>query len=265
MSPGAENDQIVQSVDRALQILELLGGVRSAGVSEISRELGVHRSTAFRLLATLEARDLVEQESQRGTYRLGLGILRLAGDVTARMDIVTEAQAVCEAVAAGLNETSNVAILDEGAAVNIAQATGTNAVAIVRQYVGRRTPLHATSTGKVLLAYAPERVRDEVLEAAAGAGLEACTPHTITDADELAAHLAQVRERGWASAVEEWEPDTNALAVPVRDASGDVVAALSVTAPGFRMGPDGFPPLAGLLRDFAGQLSTRLGAPHSAV
>ncbi len=256
-----ENDQIVQSVDRALQILELLGGVRSAGVSEISRELGVHRSTAFRLLATLEARDLVEQETQRGTYRLGLGVLRLAGDVTARMDIVTEAQAVCEAVAAGLNETSNVAILDEGAAVNIAQATGTNAVAIVRQYVGRRTPLHATSTGKVLLAYAPPHVRDELL---AAADLEACTPHTITRVDELAQHLAEVRHRGWASAVEEWEPDTNALAVPVRGAGGEVVAALSVTAPTFRMSPEGFPALADLLRDYAGQLGVRLGATRAA-
>ncbi|WP_298132223.1 IclR family transcriptional regulator [Micropruina sp.] len=251
----------VQSVDRAIQILEMLAVAPALGVSQIARRLRVHRSTAFRLLATLEARDLVEQETKRGTYSLGLGVLRLAGNVAARMDIVKDAQAACDELTGELNETSNVAILDEGAAVNITQTTGTRLVSVTRQYVGQRTPLHATSTGKVLLAHAPA----EVLRALLAAPLEQCTGNTITDPLTLEQSMQSVREQGWAAAVEEWEYDTNAVAVPVRGVGGRVVAALSVTAPSFRMRPEGFPELVTVLRRHARQLSGRLGAPDSAA
>jgi len=246
----------VQSVDRAIQILEMLSDAPSLGVSEISRRLGVHRSTAFRLLATLEARNLVEQEERRGEYQLGFGVLRLAGHVTARMDIVKDAQQVCDDLTAELNETSNVAILDNGAAVNVTQATGTRLVSVTRQYVGQRTPLHATSTGKVLLASAgPDVVRQALHQS-----LDRYTDNTITSPAALEEHLELVRERGWAAAAEEWEYDTNALAVPVPGRDGSVVAALSITAPSFRMPESSFPDLAEVLLRHARLLGARLGA-----
>ena len=246
----------VQSVDRAIQILEMLSDASSLGVSEISRRLGVHRSTAFRLLATLEARNLVEQEERRGEYQLGFGVLRLAGRITARMGIVKDAQQVCDELTAELNETSNVAILDSGAAVNVTQATGTRLVSVTRQYVGQRTPLHATSTGKILLAHAaPEVVRQALAQP-----LERCTDNTITSPAALEQHLELVRARGWAAAAEEWEYDTNAVAVPVLGQDGSVVAALSITAPSFRMPEASFPPLVEVLSRHARQLGARLGA-----
>lgn len=82
----------VQSVDRALSILGLLARRGSLGVTEIARELGVHKSTAFRLVATLEAHDLVAQRTDRGTYRLGVGIQRLAGATTGRLDLGQESR-----------------------------------------------------------------------------------------------------------------------------------------------------------------------------
>src|SRR5918998_3391083 len=85
----------VQSVDRALGILEVLARVGEAGVTEIAAELGVHKSTAFRLVATLEGHRLVEQTADRGRYRLGVGILRLAGATAARLDLVQEARPIC--------------------------------------------------------------------------------------------------------------------------------------------------------------------------
>ncbi|MCM3615696.1 IclR family transcriptional regulator [Microbacterium enclense] len=246
----------VQSVDRAIQILEMLSDASTLGVSEISRRLGVHRSTAFRLLATLEARNLVEQEERRGEYQLGFGVLRLAGRITARMDIVKDAQQVCDELTAELNETSNVAIFDAGAAVNVTQATGTRLVSVTRQYVGQRTPLHATSTGKVLLAYAPAAT----LRQALSQPLEKCTENTLTAPAALEDHLTLVRDRGWAAAMEEWEYDTNALAVPVFGQDGGVVAALSITAPSFRMPESVFPDLVGVLLRHSRQLGARLGA-----
>src|SRR4028118_2402361 len=89
----------VQSVDRAVTVLEILASAGEAGVTEIAGELGVHKSTAFRLVAALEQRGLVEQHVERGKYRLGVGILRLAGATTARLDLVQESRALCRALA----------------------------------------------------------------------------------------------------------------------------------------------------------------------
>lgn len=254
--PGvAGGPAVIQSVDRAAQILQLLADEPALGVSEVSRRLRVHRSTAFRLLATLQAHNLVEQEAHRGLYRLGLGVLRLSGSVTARIDLVRDAQVVCDQMAVELNETANVAILDDRAAVNVTQATSTQLIAVARQYVGQRTPLHATSTGKMLLAHAPDALRETIL---AGT-LERFTPVTITDPAALRAELDTVRHRGWAGANAEWETDTSAVAVPVLGSAGTVVAALSATAPSFRMPRERFAEVAASLAAGAATLSRRLG------
>ncbi len=255
MVESADAATAVQSVDRALQILQLLSENAAMGASEISRRLGVHRSTAFRLLATLELHDYVEQEAHRGQYRLGLGVLRLAGPVTQRIDLARDAQVVCDQVAVELNETTNVAILSDRAAVNITQTMSGQLVAVHRQYVGQRTPLHATSTGKVLLAYAPVTLRESIL----AGPLERFTPATLTDPRLLRSELDAVRDQGWAAAEAEWEADACAVAVPVLGAGGGVVAALSATAPSFRMPHESFAAIATRLQDGAEELSRRLG------
>lgn len=253
MTPPGETSA-VQAADRVLQILEILADNGPTGVSAIARELGVHRSTAFRLLATLEGRRFVVQETHRGTYSLGAGALRIAGAVALRIDLAREAQEICDEVTARIGETSNVAILVDHAAVNIAQTTGTSSVAVRDQYVGQRTPLHATSSGKALLAYAD----DSAIEAVLGS-LERFSDTTIVDPAALRAELARVRERGWGSALAEWQDHTNAVAVPVFATDGSVVAALSITAPAFRMPPEDLPRLAEELRGFAQEFARRLG------
>lgn len=230
----------VQSVDRAVQILELLSDEPQLTISEISRRLEVHRSTAFRLLGTLERHDLVEQDGMRGAYRLGFALLRMANSVTQRLDFSREAQACCDALAQELSETVNVAILDAGYAVTITQTVGDRMVGIARQYVGQRGPLHATSTGKMLLAHADEGEFERLL----ARGLESFTGMTISDPEVLSSELEVIRSRGWSSAVAEWEEGINALAVPVRDVSGGVIAALSMTAPAFRLPESRFAELA---------------------
>ena len=124
----------IQSVDRALQILELLTDSPSLGTSAIARKLGVHRSTASRLLTTLESHDVVEQVSDRGEYRLGLGLLRMAYPVSTRFDLARDSQVVCDALAEATQETSNVAILDEGYAVTITQSAGQRMVGVAGQW-----------------------------------------------------------------------------------------------------------------------------------
>jgi DNA-binding IclR family transcriptional regulator len=243
----------VQSVDRALAILDLLARRGEAGVTEIAAELDVHKSTAFRLVGALENRQLVEQVSDRGKYRLGFGIIRLAGATTASLDITREGQPVCERLAVELDETVNLAVLDTGAATNITQSYGTAAVT-TRNWIGQRTPLHATSSGKVLLAWAD----DQVLEAALDT-LERYTPNTITSRSKLLAELELTRDRGWASTNEELEVGLNAVAAPIRGTGGVVVAAVSVSGPAYRLTVDSFPSITEKLCVGADEISGRIG------
>jgi DNA-binding IclR family transcriptional regulator len=251
---GMAQPSQVQSVDRALSVLELLAAHGELGVTEIAAELGVHKSTAFRLVTALEGRRLVEQVSDRGKYRLGLGILRLAAATTGRLELSREGRDICEHLAKECNETVNLAILDDGAAVNVLQELGDASVAS-RDWIGRRTPLHATSSGKVLLAHTSDRIRD----AALAAPLEAFTPRTVTDASRLSDELGRARTAGWASTDEELELGLTALAAPVRDGSGRVVAAISVSGPSYRLPPQDRPALVEQLRAAATELSLRMG------
>jgi DNA-binding IclR family transcriptional regulator len=241
-------------VDRALSVLEILAAQGEAGVTEIAAELGVHKSTAFRLVAVLESRGFVEQLADRGKYRLGFGVVRLAGAAAAQLDIAQEGRPICEGLAADLEETVNIAILDSDRAVNVSQVRGPAALS-THNWVGQGTPLHATSSGKVLLAHAPEAVRKALLSR----GMPRYTSTTITDPELLQQHLDGIVERGWGSTVEEYEVGLSAVAAPVRDADGSVIAALSVSGPSFRMSSEDFPRVARRLVAGADELSKRLG------
>jgi DNA-binding IclR family transcriptional regulator len=251
---GESGPALVQSVDRALSILEILARRGDAGVTDIGKELGVHKSTAFRLLAALENRGFVEQAAERGTYRLGFGIVRLAGAITAQLDLTRQSRAACEQLAAELGETVNVATLDGDHAVNITQVLGAASIAS-HNWVGRQTPLHATSSGKVLLAFAPAGVRASVV---AGPH-ERYTDATITDAAALKVELDRVRAVGWGCTAEEYEVGLNAVAAPVRGVDGSVVAALSISGPAYRLAPGAFPDVAQRVIGAANEISARMG------
>ncbi|MBC7723844.1 MAG: IclR family transcriptional regulator [Burkholderiaceae bacterium] len=222
--------QGTQSVDRAVTVLEIIAGLGEASVSEIATAVDVHRSTISRLLAVLETRGLGEVAGSRGRYRLGLGILRLAGGVRRDLDVSEQGAALSAELAVRLGETVNIAVLRGDSAVNIHQAEGGGAIT-VNSWVGRPTPLHATSSGKVLLAALPPADLDDLL----GRRLDAFTAATITDPGDLRAELAATRENGFAVTVGELEEGLNAVAAPVYGPGGIVIAALSVSAPGYRM------------------------------
>src|SRR4051794_6619983 len=154
MSNTAESAAGVQSVDRAVGVLEILARDGAVGVSEVAAEIGVHKSTAFRLLSALETRGLVEQTRDRGKYQLGVGILRLAATVPGRLDLVGQGRPVCEELAQNFGETVNLAVLRSHHAVNLDQPRGPAAVA-AHNWGGELTPLHATSSRKMLPAHPP--------------------------------------------------------------------------------------------------------------
>lgn len=195
-SPTAEyTTGSVQSVDRALTILELLAADGELGVTEIAGRLGVHKSTASRLLGTLEAHGLADQLPDRGRYQLGIGVLRLAGATRSRLDIVRESRPVTVALAAEVGETVNVVILSGTETLYLDQVAGTSALQI-HNWIGRRNPLHATANGRVLLAHAPAAEVEAILGAVVTSSgtLRALTTHTITDRAQL---VASSRPSDW--------------------------------------------------------------------
>jgi DNA-binding IclR family transcriptional regulator len=251
---GSETAQSVQSVDRAVAILEILARDGEAGVTEVARELDVHKSTASRLLAALDRRELVTQGAARGKFRLGVGIVRLAGAASARLDVVQEGRPVCRTLAQQVGETVNLAILSGRDALYLDQVAGPAALS-PHNWAGRRIPLHATSDGKVLLAWMPEAE----LEACLTAPLARFTERTVTAITEFPALLAEVRRRGFATAVDELEAGLTAIAAPVRNAEGTVIASVSASGPSFRIPADRIPALAAAVVRAADEVSRRLG------
>lgn len=221
----------VQSVDRAISALEILARDGEVSVTEIATEIGVHKSTASRLLGALEERELVEQAYQRGKYRLGFGILRLATAVPAQLDLAQQGRAICVRLASEVGETVNIAALRSRYVVNIDQVRGPTAVG-THNWVGELTPLHATSSGKVLLAFMAPQRRSELLDEA---GLDRYTDSTITSREELEGQLRRVAADGFVVSTGELEEGLTAVAAPIRDHAGVVIAAVSVSGPVYRL------------------------------
>ncbi len=253
MSNAAEPSGAVQSVVRAITILEILAKSGEAGVTEIAAEIGVHKSTAFRLVTTLEQGGLVEQSEDRGKYRLGMGVLRLAGATSARLDVVQEARPVCRRLGADTGETVNVAVRSGGSALYVDQVAGSSALQ-PHNWVGQHIPLHATSNGKILISELTDEELAEVVPA-----LPAYTDFTITTKKELRRELEQVRALGYAVAVDELEVGLAAVAAPVRSAHGEVVASLSISGPTFRMDQARIESLIPRVTASATEVSHRLG------
>lgn len=245
---------LVQSVDRAIAVLELLASRGETGITEIAGELGVHKSTASRLVSVLEGRGLVEQLGQRGKYVIGFGMVRLAGSAIARMDLASVGRSVCQSLADRLGETVNIAVLDGDVAINITQARGAAAIS-AQNWIGQRTPLHATSSGKVLLAHMDQQRRAEIL----AAPLTAYTRNTITDPVALAAELDKVPTSGYAATFEELELGLHAVAVPVTGSAGQPVGAISASGPAFRVPRRRVPDIARELSSAAADLAGLLG------
>ena len=245
----------VQSVDRAVSVLEILAQRGEAGVSEVAAEIDVHKSTAFRLLGALEARGLVEQTTERGKYRLGFGVVRLAGAVTGQLDVTQQGRPVCERFSEEIGETVNIAVLQEHYAVNLCQVRGPGAVG-THNWVGQLTPVHATSSGKILLAHLPEKERADVL---AASGMQKLTPHTLTARTKLEKNLVEARQRGYAVALEELEIGLHAVAAPIRSRDGEVIAAISVSGPAYRFTAERIHEHAPALMKGAEEISRRMG------
>ncbi len=245
----------VQSIERAIAILKAFSPKREElGVTELSRQLNLHKSTVSRLLASLQREGLVEENPVTRKYRLGMVLVTLGGLVLQRLDVTQAARPLMQALATATQETVILAVKDRDKAVSVAQVPSPQTVKHIG-WIGRRDPLHCTAIGKVLLAYSPVAEQEVIISH----GLPRYTPDTITDPSLLFQELTQVREQDYAIGREEFELGLNAIAAPIYDHRGEVVAAISISGPAFRLSPDRFPALAGQVKQTARTLSGQLG------
>jgi DNA-binding IclR family transcriptional regulator len=239
-----------QSVERALQILlsfDVDDGARSLG--EISTLLGVHKSTASRLTATLRRAGFLERTHADGRFRLGGEVARLGLIALAGRGLIQVARQPMNDVATATGETVTLAVPDGNGLTTIAEVDSRFVVG-PRSWIGRSAPLHACSDGKVLLAFGGAQLPQ--------GKLAALTSHTLTTRAALERELAEIRTRGWARALGELEDGLHGVAAPVRDASGACRAALSVSGPSYRMSPEKLSTVATACVEAASRIGAQL-------
>jgi DNA-binding IclR family transcriptional regulator len=247
----------VQSLDRALDVLEVLGEAGDLGVSEVAARTGLVVSTAHRLLAGLADRGYVRQAASHGRYALGFKVLELAGGIQARSAALRAVARVhLEGVRQETSETTNLVILDRDRVVYVDQVPGLHNVRMFTQ-VGSSALAHTTASGKAMLASRPADAISK-LYPPEREPLERLTPHTQTTLAGLRRDFARIRRRGYAIDNEEHEEGVSCVAAPVF-AGGVAFAAISISAPSTRIVQADTGELGRLLRQHAADLSAMLG------
>ncbi len=256
MRATGDGTQLLSSVQNALRVLDCFSATdRELGVSELARRLGVGKSTVHRLCTTLAAGGALDHNPETGRYRLGLRLYELGALVGVHLDLHEAASPALNDVRNRTGETVQLAVLDGREVVYVERLESSHTVRLFGR-VGHRNSAHCTSTGKVLLAHLPEAELDALLD---GWVLESRTPYTITDHAALRQALAEVRHRGWGENANEVEMGVASVAAPIRDASGAVVAALSVAGPAMRLDGGSLRRFAGVVVEAAEAVSRRLG------
>jgi IclR family KDG regulon transcriptional repressor len=200
------------------------------GISDLAKRLGLAKSTVHRLASTLLEQGMLEQNAGDGKYRLGLALFELGTLVRRKMDFTMEARPFLRTLLEKTGETVHLAILDHDSVLYVISLESKQALRMGSK-VGTRVPVHCTAVGKTLLAFQPEGEVERII----ARGLPASTPNAIVDAKALQRELALVRARSYALDDEESEVGLRAIAAPIRNDAGNVIAAISIAGPVHRM------------------------------
>lgn len=257
---GAPRGDQVKALRHGLEILRMISGDQPVvGVSEMARKIGVHRSSASRLAATLQAMGFLSRTGEAGQYRLGPELIRLGQLANRDIDLVEQAIGPLRRLVEQTGETGHIGMLDGTEAVTIAVVDGWQTVRM-HSHVNKRSPASCSSLGKSLLSGLTDA---GVRELFGGQPLAVRTEHSFTALTDLMADLARVRAQGYACDNEEVELGLRCLAAPIRDAAGTVVASLGLSGPAWRLTPPVVAELAGAVRRAAAEATTALGGMSS--
>jgi len=232
----SKSSYVIQAVANGFRLLEEFGGADAElGVTELSNRVGLHKNNVFRLLATLEQQGYVEQCVQTERYRLGRACLTLGRAFSETRSLARFARPLLARLAGETHESAHLGVLSGHEVVHLDGEQPEQLVATTLR-TGQKLAAHCTALGKVLLAGKSAAALAQLDKERVRTGkLVAHTPATIVDRDKFFEHLRTVASQGWALDLEECAPGLCCFAAPVHDASGSVIAALSVSAPVFRV------------------------------
>lgn len=252
---GIKIARLIRSIQQAFAVLEALAERGNGrGVTELAHKTGLAKSSVHAILKTLATMGYVQQDELTNRYLLGLRLFQLANAVPIVLDVRSAAAPYLEQLVEKYQETVHLVVLDEGEALYIDKRESPRSIHVVSQ-VGRKLPCHCTGVGKALLAHLPQEQVDAIIRK----GLPRFTARTITDPQRLYEELRLVRERGYAVDDEEIMDGLRCVAAPIRNYTGSVIAALSVSGPVSRMTLDRLPEIAQDVMSAADQTSRRLG------
>ena len=250
-----ESTNTIGSLDKGIQVLEVLCQAdRDLGVSEVSRQLGINKTTIFRILQTLMTRGLVEQCGETDRYRPAMRLLFLSNQVLNRMEIRRMAWDHLQQLSRQVGESIHLA-LNDGDEIVIVDKVENHDAQSIRFHPGRRSPLYCTSLGKVFLAdWSPEK-----LDAYCNrANFIQHTPTTRATTETLVQDLGEIKKCHYGLDREEHHIGIFCIAAPIRDYTGKVAAAISITGPTFRVAEQ-YPKFVTPLLHAAQEISKRLG------
>lgn len=257
MAKKEKSDYVIQAVYHALDLLEQFrDDVDELGVTELSKRLDLHKNNVFRLLATLESRNYIEQDKVSGNYRLGLKTLELGQNFIKQMGLLRQARPVLEQLVKDCNETTYVAILKEFQIVYLDVVETDMTVRVVPR-VGAQLPAYCTAAGKVQIASMSE---EELAKFIPTKELKRHTPNTITDREALKKQLKQIAEQDYAIDDEELDLGVRCIGAPIRDYTRRIVGAISISGPSMRLTDERMEKeLIPKVRKAAEDISTKLG------
>ncbi|MFZ5968351.1 MAG: IclR family transcriptional regulator [Bacillota bacterium] len=248
-----QNDKIIQSVSRAVQILKCFENHEELGVTEISKIMGLHKSTTFGLIATLEAYQLLEKNEETGRYRLGLELFRLGTKVNSNLRRV--AIPYLERLVSMYGETVNLVAIDDISVIYLEKVESSHSMRICTM-VGGRLPLYCTAVGKSILASLP---KDEIEAIIERMDFKKFTDNTICDRENLLEYLASAKGNGYAEESEEFEMGLSCVAAPIFNHFGKAFAAISISGPASRMTDEFRERISTSLIEFTQEISQRMG------
>src|SRR4051794_39003432 len=261
-SSRVENIYRVRVIDRALSIVNLLSTIdHLVAASEMGEALKLNKSTLHRLLAVLEHHRYVERDTLSGRYRLGLRFAELGNIALSRFDLQSTARPFVEQLVKATGETAHLGILQGNEVVSLVNVETQHSVR-TPSTVGRRSPIHCTSQGKVLVGFLPQPQIAQVLR---GYRFTPYTPKTLRQSAAFRTELAKVRQLGYSVDDEEFEEGLRCIGAPVRDHTGKVVAAVSIAGPRFRVTPERMSSLVQMVMQIADDLSEALGCGGSSL
>lgn len=243
------NSQIIRSVQRAIDVLRCFNESKTElTLTDISNETGLAKSTTTRLLATLEGNKFVERDASTGRYRLGRELYFLGHAAGRSIELREVAKETMIRLRDQIKETINLYVREGEHRVCIQQYESLQSVKHMVQ-IGQKLPLTVGASGKVLLAYQPKKLVDDVMEKQV----------MVKSKVELLSELSQIAAEKYAESIEEREKGTSAAAAPVFDIHGEVIAALSISGPASRFNPREVPDLKTILVASALEISSQLG------